>query len=71
MSWRDIIRVHPADAFPVLSETELRALGEDIKANGLRQPIACGGLPRRRFWMAEVVLTQWSLLVCRRAIRSV
>jgi hypothetical protein len=36
-SWRDLIKVHPAaDAFPMLSEEELDALAEDIKANGLQ-----------------------------------
>ena len=35
MSWRDHIKVHPAaDLFPMMSESELRELGEDIKENG-------------------------------------
>jgi transposase len=39
-SWRDHLKVHPAaDLFPRMSEDELRELGEDIKANGLRSPI--------------------------------
>jgi hypothetical protein len=39
-AWRDVYRVHPAaDVFPMLSEPELRELGEDIKANGLVTPI--------------------------------
>jgi hypothetical protein len=34
--WRDHLPVHPAaDLFPLMSESELRELGEDIKANGL------------------------------------
>lgn len=38
MSWRD--HIHPAaDLFPMMSEPELRQLGEDIKKNGLRTPI--------------------------------
>jgi hypothetical protein len=38
-SWKDVIKVHPAaDMFPMMSETELKELGEDIKANGLRSP---------------------------------
>jgi hypothetical protein len=39
-SWRDLIKVHPAaDAFPMLPEEELDALAEDIKANGLTDPV--------------------------------
>jgi hypothetical protein len=39
-SWRNVYKVHPAaDAFPMLPEDELRKLGEDIKANGLKEPI--------------------------------
>ncbi|MBY5488686.1 hypothetical protein ELH49_20750 [Rhizobium ruizarguesonis] len=39
-TWRDEIKVHPAaDLFPMMSEPELRELGEDIKRNGLRMPI--------------------------------
>ena len=46
MSWRSVIAVHPAaDAFPTMSEDELRALGDDIKRNGQRQPIVVGGGP--------------------------
>jgi hypothetical protein len=40
MNWRDQLKVHPAaDLFPMMSEAELRELGEDIKKNGLRSPI--------------------------------
>lgn len=40
-SWRDVLKVHPAcELFPSLSADELRALGEDIKQNGLQMPIA-------------------------------
>jgi hypothetical protein len=39
-TWRSVIKVHPAaDAFPMMSQDELRVLGEDIKANGLTSPI--------------------------------
>ena len=39
-SWRDIYQVHPcADVFPMLSDVELDALAEDIRTNGLREPI--------------------------------
>jgi hypothetical protein len=38
--WRDVLPVHPvADSFPLMSEPELRELGEDIKANGLLSKI--------------------------------
>src|ERR1700730_6854900 len=41
MSWRAKLTVHPAaDLFPPLSESELLALGEDIKKNGLKAPVA-------------------------------
>src|SRR5262245_25033423 len=40
MGWRDVYKVHPAaDVFPMLPEDELRKLGEDIKVNGLAEPI--------------------------------
>jgi transcriptional regulator with XRE-family HTH domain len=35
-SWRDVLPIHPAaELFPLMSESELRELGEDIKAHGL------------------------------------
>jgi ParB/Sulfiredoxin domain len=38
-SWRDVLPIHPAaDLFPLMSPDELRALGEDIKKNGLQHP---------------------------------
>jgi hypothetical protein len=40
-SWRDVLPVHPAaDLFPMMSEPELLALGEDIKRNGMRVAVA-------------------------------
>jgi hypothetical protein len=48
-SWRDVLKVHPAcELFPPLPPDELRALGEDIKANGLQQPIKVIATPRTR-----------------------
>jgi hypothetical protein len=39
--WRSVIKVHPAaDLFPMMSQDELTELTEDIKANGVRTPIA-------------------------------
>jgi DNA-binding Lrp family transcriptional regulator len=39
-SWRDHLLIHPAaELFPRMSPAELRALGEDIKQNGLTSPI--------------------------------
>jgi hypothetical protein len=40
-SWRDLLPVHPAaELFPLMSEEELRALGEDIRKNGLREGVS-------------------------------
>jgi hypothetical protein len=39
-SWRDVLPIHPAaELFDPMSEAELRKLGADIKAKGLRTPI--------------------------------
>jgi hypothetical protein len=39
-TWRDVLPIHPAaELFPLMSEAELRELGEDIQANGLQAPI--------------------------------
>jgi hypothetical protein len=39
-NWRKHLKVHPAaELFPLMTEDELRELGEDIKKNGLRSPI--------------------------------
>jgi hypothetical protein len=40
-SWRDVLPGHPAaDLFPMMSIDELKALGEDIKKHGLKNPVA-------------------------------
>jgi DNA-binding Lrp family transcriptional regulator len=40
-SWRNVLKVHPAaELFPRMSPAELRELGQDIKKNGLQQPVA-------------------------------
>jgi len=40
-SWRDALPIHPAaELVPMMSPDELRALGEDIKKNGLRDSTA-------------------------------
>jgi hypothetical protein len=40
-NWRKHLPVHPAaELFPMMPESELRELGEDIKKNGLLSPIA-------------------------------
>src|SRR5262245_45537981 len=40
MSWRDLIRVHPAaDLFPMMSDDELRVLGKDIRKKGLNSAV--------------------------------
>jgi hypothetical protein len=41
MSWRDHLKIHPAaELFSLMSEPELRELGEDIKAKGtIHHPI--------------------------------
>jgi hypothetical protein len=39
--WRDVLPIHPAaELFPRMSPEELKALGEDIKKNGLHVPVA-------------------------------
>jgi hypothetical protein len=39
-SWRNVLKIHPAaDLFPLMSSDELKALGEDIKANGMKVPV--------------------------------
>src|SRR5215470_7006140 len=39
--WRDILPIHPAaELWPPMAPDELRALGEDLKANGMQVPIS-------------------------------
>ena len=53
-SWRDVLPIHPAaEMFPLMSPDELRVLGEDIKANGLKNPVT--------LWAAEPD-SEWFLL---------
>jgi hypothetical protein len=66
-SWRDVLPVHPAaELFPRMSEPELRELGEDIKANGLRASIVLyeGKLldGRNRLDAMELVGIEYSFL---------
>ena len=43
-NWRKYLRVHPAaDKLPMMEETELEELADDIKANGLRTGITIWG----------------------------
>jgi hypothetical protein len=40
-SWRKVLPIHPAaELLPRMAHDELRALGEDIRENGLRVPLA-------------------------------
>jgi hypothetical protein len=42
MGWRDQYKVYPAaDVFPMMSDEELAALGEDMKKNGQSIPVLC------------------------------
>ena len=56
MSWRDHIKVHPAaDLFPMMSESELRELGEDIKENGQRVQVVLwkDPSPGGEYWLID------------------
>jgi hypothetical protein len=57
-AWRDVLPVHPAaELFPLMSEAELRELGEDIKKNGLKTSIAIyctkGPDEKRQYWLLD------------------
>ena len=44
--WRDVLEIHPAaDLFPVMSEAELKVLGEDIRKHGIRTPVVLWSPP--------------------------
>ena len=52
-SWRDVLKVHPAaELFPLMSDAELKELGEDIKRvaapRGSRFRRQCGARACRR-----------------------
>jgi hypothetical protein len=57
-SWREALPIHPAaELFPMMSEPELKALGEDIKKNGLKTSIAIfdSGFDTegQRYWLLD------------------
>jgi hypothetical protein len=53
-SWRDVINVHPAaDKFPMMTEAELRELGEDIKANGQQAAITMFESDKGERWLLD------------------
>jgi hypothetical protein len=57
-SWRDVLPVHPAcEMFPAMSPDELRALGEDIRAE-LHGAQRVADLIERIFNTLDIVLTQ-------------
>jgi hypothetical protein len=56
MSWRDVLPIHPAaELFPRMSDDELRALGEDIKKNGLTAPISIVTTQDDTGWHYELI----------------
>lgn len=57
-SWRDVLPVHPAaNLFPLMSQDDLRELGEDIKAHRLTSPIVLwhdkGEDGYSRYWLLD------------------
>jgi hypothetical protein len=57
-SWRDVIPVHPAAEFPMMTPDELITLGNDIMANGLKAPLI--------FWKASADSNLFLLDGCNR-----
>jgi hypothetical protein len=54
LSWRDILPIHPAaELFPPLLPDGLRALGEDISANGLTSQIAIYIDEHKASWLLD------------------
>ena len=40
-SWRDVLPIHPAaEKFPLMDADDQKALGDDIKKNGLREGVS-------------------------------
>ena len=67
-SWRDQLPIHPAaELLPLMSEPELRELGENIKAQGLKLPVAvCKGQlidGRNRLDAMELVDIKFALVL--------
>jgi len=61
-SWRNVIKVHPAaDLFPMMSPAELKALGEDIKANGFAHQIV--------LWTPDSDYWKWNEADCRQKFK--
>ena len=59
MTWRDVLKIHPAaDLFPMMSRDELIALGEDIKANGMKTTIVVLATPVRDCRGARVAMNR-------------
>jgi ParB-like nuclease family protein len=54
--WRDVLAIHPAaELFPLMSPDDLKALGEDIKKNGLTTPIAIVSTKDTKGWHYKLV----------------
>ncbi len=57
-SWRSLYPVHPcADVFPMMTDAEIDALAQDIKANDLRDQDRVSGIPgsiRSRSWVPSL-----------------